>query len=367
MSYSEKYVSPLGSGSHDGSSPANAWTLDEAIAASPAGGTRLNMISGTYTLASGVTFPSASGEFPLVFQGYSSSPGDLENLGRSSATGPLVDTGFPVIDCGSSNGIITGTYNSIRNIKIIGSRASSVGLLYNNGYGSTCWRIIISNSGNSGNNSTYVGNLHYSSAADCDFVTASTQSSLISVQSGRGTLSGCRIWCENTPHASSRGILADTFGNVVERCIIFNFGTAVVLGANSSNISYNSIYNVVNGVDLNTNGSLIVGNVFGTLSGYLFTGNTGGNQLMLSNACTVPGSGRINTSTLGNIISEIGPIALSGSPFVNASGGNFALNNTANAGALCREASPYFGGYGDLGAVQHQNESSSSTVICRRF
>lgn len=60
---------------------------------------------------------------------------------------------------------------------------------------------------------------------------------------------------------------------------------------------------------------------------------------------------------------------LSGSPFTNAAGGDFSLNNTAGAGASCRAggtpgAIPGISqvGYIDMGCLQHQ-ESASGTVV----
>jgi hypothetical protein len=55
-------------------------------------------------------------------------------------------------------------------------------------------------------------------------------------------------------------------------------------------------------------------------------------------------------------------ITLTDDPFVNAAGGNFALNNTAGAGAACRDAG-YPGamvdgtniGHADIGAIQHED------------
>jgi hypothetical protein len=70
-----------------------------------------------------------------------------------------------------------------------------------------------------------------------------------------------------------------------------------------------------------------------------------------------------------NINRDITAIDGSGSFFVNAGAGNFALNNTASAGALCR-ATGFPGtmpagtsvGYLDVGAIQHQDPASGTTT-----
>lgn len=63
-------------------------------------------------------------------------------------------------------------------------------------------------------------------------------------------------------------------------------------------------------------------------------------------------------------------VTLTGVPFVNASGGNFQLNNTASQGAACRAAG-FIGtientsstGYIDIGAYQHQDPAGGSGPV----
>lgn len=63
-----------------------------------------------------------------------------------------------------------------------------------------------------------------------------------------------------------------------------------------------------------------------------------------------------------NILHEVGAVTLTASPFTNAAGNDFSLNNTAGAGAACREAGfpgalidGSHTGYRDIGALQHQD------------
>lgn len=362
MAYTERYVRADAAGGGDGTTDANsgangAWTLAEAVAITT-DGLRRNIKSGvgTYTLSGNVTLPNGASEAPDLWQGFVTTPGDLEDLGRTSATGPLDTTGFPTIDCTASYGITMGSHNTLRNLVITGSRASSSGLLASGGVAAAVNQIVISNTGSGGANNTLAMLSHYGSATDCDFIVASTASTLVAVQVGRGTVSGCRLWHTGTPHASSRGYDMVNFGSVVERSIVYNIGIAFYLGDNSSNISHNSIYNCTDGVVLANTASLVYANVFGTVAGYLFKGaTTSGNPQLILNASTTPTSGRIDTTGAGTIITEINDIALSGSPFTDASTGDFTLNNTAGGGADCRAASLYWGGFADLGAVQHQD------------
>ncbi len=95
----------------------------------------------------------------------------------------------------------------------------------------------------------------------------------------------------------------------------------------------------------------------------------GGVRPFVVNCADYNNSARINTSGLLSI--DINPISGSGSFFVNAAGGNFALNNTAGAGALARAAglSPSADGlttnYIDIGAHQHQDAGGAAVAIGR--
>jgi len=75
-----------------------------------------------------------------------------------------------------------------------------------------------------------------------------------------------------------------------------------------------------------------------------------------------------NTSgARNNIATGVGDVTLTSDPFVASGSGNFALNNTAGAGAACRAAGfpgAFPGGtttgYADIGAVQHQDSGGAS-------
>ena len=61
----------------------------------------------------------------------------------------------------------------------------------------------------------------------------------------------------------------------------------------------------------------------------------------------------------------VGSVILTADPFVNAAGGDFALNTTAGGGAACRNVGfpgvfpgGLTTGYADIGAAQHKDKSS---------
>ena len=76
-----------------------------------------------------------------------------------------------------------------------------------------------------------------------------------------------------------------------------------------------------------------------------------------------------NTTARNNFITGPNDVTGSGDPFNGASSGDFSLNNTAGAGAACRNAG-FPGvlqrggtGYADIGALRHQDAGGGSTVV----
>lgn len=132
---------------------------------------------------------------------------------------------------------------------------------------------------------------------------------------------------------------------------------------------------------------MFIGNVFSdsTNDGIRLTANTSGNAVdvtMWNNIFYANGGYGVNNPNSSNNLGFVlrssagnayganvtapslnwvaANIVLSGDPFVNRTGGNFALNNTAGAGAACRAAgfpgaAPAGTGYLDVGALQHQD------------
>jgi hypothetical protein len=87
------------------------------------------------------------------------------------------------------------------------------------------------------------------------------------------------------------------------------------------------------------------------------------------NTTLVNCSGYNNTSGFTNATREIGTITPSGSVFVDAANDNFALNNTAGAGALLRATgfpttfpAGFTLSYSDVGAAQHQDAGGGLLV-----
>jgi hypothetical protein len=203
--------------------------------------------------------------------------------------------------------------------------------------------------------------------------------------------------CEVTG-CTTFGVSANQAGGLIKDCYvhdnscpggtIVNFGTVVTgcifdtnTGASSDGLILNAAYSsgrspifnnvfYANGRD----GIRNTGNYYGDcISDNIFVNNVG---IGLNTTAMSPlrdsvfyhhnayfGNG---TARSGNNAGT-GDVTLTGDPFVDAANGNFALNNTAGAGAACRAAG-YPGtfpgglttGYSDIGPIQHQETASVS-------
>lgn len=123
MAFTERYVTDAAGGGGVGSE-GDPWTLAEALTSAVAGD-RVNILSDSgYSL--GVdTISNAGTVFDLiVFRGYNSTIGDLQNPGRSSTTGKIDKTGFPAI---TLTGILTpNTHAIFQNLAFTGALSSQL-------------------------------------------------------------------------------------------------------------------------------------------------------------------------------------------------------------------------------------------------
>lgn len=353
MAFTERYVTSAAAGGGDGSS-GNPWTLAEAIA-NAVGGDRINILSdATYTLGASATFPAGTAENPIQWRGYNATIGDLVNTGRATATAALTTTDFPVIDGGTLYNVTMGAFNSLVNLRI------TSGLNGQTLVGGTAFHVhrcsIANTHANGGSARCFFGGSLYGSVSDCDCLITSTNSGVQALNPGRGGAYGCRVWHTGTPNSTMVGIAVDGVGTSAVGNLVFNVGSAFSGTASGTNtIARNTVYNANIGVINPASGCVIADNIFYSIATYAIGGTTGGNPLLWNNAMGALTSGRIDTSGLGSIIEEINAITLTADPFTNAASEDFTLNNTAGGGALCRAASLLFGGFADVGAVQHED------------
>jgi hypothetical protein len=361
MAYTEKYITVTGAGAHDGSDESNAWTLAEAIT-NGASAQRMNIKAGTYTLTGNITLKAGAAESPIVWRGYNSTIGDLMTVGRSSATGELDTTNFPVIDGTSSGYIITlGAYNSVQNLSITGVVNNA---LVSGTVATSCniWRCRIENThSNGGGVRCIILSTTYGSVLDCDLTWASTNATGAAVGSWRGSIHGCRVW--NSSGKYGVGIGAAELGSTVHGCLVFDCVTGISCNGsgNSHNVCNNTVYNTTTALLLGSSGHTVCDNIFYKCSGYAIGGGSAGNNLLVNNAMGELTSGRIDPSNGGNI-EEIDAITLTADPFTDAANDDYTLNTTSGGGALCRGAGAMFSGYLDVGAIQSRSAGESISV-----
>jgi len=356
MAGTTRYVRADAAGGGDGTTDTNsgangAYTLVEA-AAVVATGIDYYIKSGTYTLGANLALSAGATEAPNRWIGFKTTPGDLESVGRATATGELTYADFPVIDGVGSYGITMGTHNSVQCLTITGS--GNVALL-TTGAAYVVWRVRIEQTNASGASAKCINNgATYGSISDCDFLYASTNASAVIATVGRGGCAGCRVWHTGSPNAACVGISAIDVGSAVDGCIVYNVGIGIDTAGFTGVVTHNTIHGCVDGIRLGNAGTLIAENIIYGMTGYGIKGiASSGNPLLLNNAMGSLTSGRIDTTNAGTIIVEVAAVTLTGDPWTNSGSRDYTLNNTSGAGALCRAASKFFGGQRDLGAVQH--------------
>lgn len=363
MAFTEKYVTTVGAGSHDGSSEANAWTFEEAIAAPVATGCRVNVKTGTHTLTAARTLPSGTSENPIEWRGYNSTIGDLESVGRDGTTGELLTTNFPIIDCTAAYRLTMGGYCTLKNL-IITSAITSNTTLSAATAGFLVERCRVEATG-TGSTKCATGSTVAGAFVDCDFPISSNNSAAVNVQMNWNSIYGCRVWCTSgSPNASQIGIQLNGIGAECSHCVIFNVGKAITISASSLSIRFNSWFGVATGIEITAGAGIIEHNVGWSHSGYAITGSaTSGNPLIRNNALGSHTSGRLDTTTLGSVIEEKNAVTLTADPFVDSTNKNFSLNNTSGGGILCRAASRLWNGYADLGAIQSQATAGGGSGV----
>lgn len=184
-------------------------------------------------------------------------------------------------------------------------------------------------------------------------------------------LYGCWI------HDNTLGGITATAGTtnriIVDRSIIADNGgrgihitgtttqSVISLWVNNSTIANNTTSQIETELTTGNNGNIVLtNNIIYASSSWIHNATAGIDASFVTYNNAFGGGGSNNNFTTGN-----GSISLSGDPFTNAAGDNYALNNTAGAGASCRGVgfpTTFPGGFTastiDLGAAQHADSGS---------
>ena len=357
MAFTEKYVTVTGGGLHDGSSEANAWTLNEAHTNMVAG-QRINIKAGTYTLSQTLgNWPNGSNSTPVGFRGYKSTIGDLDN----KPTTQLVDgTDRPLIQTTNSSYYFftNEVYTLFENIVF----SSQVGrpALYADNSKSVFNRCKFLADPNGSLNATPCVRTRndYSVFNLCHF--DGNGGNRYQNFEGSRQFVGCLF--ENLQYLSGEKFVQ--FSN----CIIRSMSVAGlrVSGYGWLNLQGNTFYNISGNALQVTSGSfptigsaIIQNNVFHTISGNAIQSSGNKFDFFCDNNLfyNVTGSNYSNTFNLNrNAISE------SSDPFVDAAQGDYSL--VSSSGGYGKAQPNPFEGFDadsrrDVGAIQHADPSSS--------
>ena len=295
---------------------------------------------------------------PGTLEGYYSTPGD-DCMNGGVWTPPEISgvgqSGAAII---YSNG---GAFWRIRNLWLHGNVAGDHGIYFFNG--ATGWlvdRCKIDMTGATGTVYGVYSSYYWSLIRNCYIVGCATHGVR---QAGRGNhVEGCYIKDAGVNGIYMGGVYVQSaIGNIIDSP---GDDGIYVSGAYAGNIRNNVVYNSTAGSGIRL-GDL--SNVYGgSISNNLCVGN---NQygIELDDAFHY---GANYNAYYNNGVAEVlnvparGPdeVTLTGDPFTNAAGGDFSLNNTAGAGAACRNAG-FPGamidgtneGFADIGALRHED------------
>ena len=363
MAFNEKYVTVTGGGLHDGSSEANAWTLDEAYS-NHAAGDRLNMKAGNYTATQNYNvWSSNSISSPFSIRGYKTVIGDLDTKPMSQ----LVDgTDRPLIEFNTSYYMHFNQtqYNVFENITFQSNTNRPA--LYADAYRTAF------------NRCKFIAD----SAGSLDFTPCIRRSNLASYSfftncmfDGNGafrtqTLTeatmfiGCvfqdfnKIGCNEFQQFQSC-----VFRNMNYGIEIADWGWNGISGNTFYNITYDAILALTNAVP--SSGSIaITNNVFHTIGGDAIKSHTSGNfDFFCDNNLFYNVTGNNYSNNLNLSRNELVDTS---DPFTDAAGGDYSLvsgSNGYNAAQPSLFEGLSIGSKRDVGAIHHQDPSGGGNVI----
>lgn len=363
MSYTQAYVNAVATGSGNGTSDANAWTITQAVAGVTAG-TQVNIKAGTYLLAANLAFSVAGTQTAdILWSGYKTTIND-----QDANANPTAGTDIPLFACTNKNIIVGGAYQRFANLAATGAPTANISVWKMNAGQITLQRVQVTTTGTT------------SGYAAISFGSSLSGITLIGCYASGGATQDCYQFATGDAGVevigcyASGGLNGFNCANAaisLYRCIAANnAGDAIKLAPSSTGQSIKncSIYNPgANGVNITTvptSAVLILNSHFENVLTSGAINNTSG--LSITSVRLIGNSYYNNANNLVNLAAdqEIFPIAtLAGSGFVNASGGNFSPSSLVKALGF-PGAFEVLGtiGYPDNGAVQSSGASGSAGV-----
>ena len=383
MAITDKYVSPTATGSGDGSSEASPWTLAQAVS-SMASGQRVNIKKGTYTLTS-VLNPSANGVAyrPILWRGYDTTPGDLDDKLTSQISGTLSDA-MPVIETSNSYYVLLDS--DVTNL---------IGLCFKNTSGNRpaiydrcqmSWRkncIFIQDASNSTQPAIQIDGGAYRTFMNCEFRAKgdASNSSRYAVRMTQFNVDFhyCYFNANGVSSATTNGLVEmyNRF-HVFNKCVFDGGSTQIKANIESftaidcvfHNAGDDSI-NVTGNTSLGSsyaNGISVVNCYFSEVGGYAIGNPSPGSLGLATSGIGVFNNAYYNvTSKFEHMpdTQEYDEIADTSAPFEDASAGDFALVSGSNAkgyglGSQIQLASK---SHIDVGAMQAEASGGGGATV----
>jgi len=366
MAFTERYVTSVGGGAHDGTSEANAWTMFEmttalaALGTGGAAGLRVN-VKADATHSLGVNLGSIGGgttTAPCWIRGYHTTPGDGW-LGRTvGGTGPIDTSNMPLINFGLNNWNQTAAFVLLDCLNVTSARNSAP--IADVGTDSVMTRCVVTNTG------TGVGAACASDNGNtrrtfqnCDFTFAGASGGANVASVG---VDGRLLYCRIRGAGAIAGVRLTSRGQVIG-CVIFGAGGAGIYGSSTGStltiIGNTIVGNSGDGIDIlasSTTTHAILNNLITDNGGYGIDGNGNNAAFLAYNRFDRNTSGAINGMTDWDAATGLGRNTTSvpqADEYENAGSHDYRLKSTSPA--LAAGLFPY----ADMGAVQRQASSGS--------
>lgn len=356
ITFTERYVDSTATGGGDGSA-GNPWTWNESLA-NVVAGDRVNVKVGTYAADNTTCTADGTRVAPIVFRGYQTTIGDLDNNTDSLVDGTEIPLLTGTVNGGGFN---TCNYTFINHLSFKTNAVWNVAgwrVVLPHGYARRCKFVAqASGSGSGSTRACTVGNT--TSFYDCYASTSGSGYSIAnsvllhsvgnvfeytgSVSTGSAGIAGIRLNVNNTYIKLSTGVgLGYATQNIlVHGCTFFNCGT----GFRTTNAGYDRTRTVTSCYFANC--STGIQSVLSDNSGfhvvncgfYNNTNNVGSNIPLLANP-------RYDTSD----------------PFVDSASKDFRLKSTSLGYASALPNRSYASGElngRDIGALQHADPSGN--------
>jgi len=328
-----------------------ASTITTAFVNTPGYAPRVNVKYNAAAYAEVVVVDNAgTGAIPITFEGYETTAGD----GCPNGNLPIINS--TDIVCVATFGVSNKNYIHVSNLDLRTTTDGDTGLQFNTSHYGRVFNVKAEATGANGYGITLSSS--FVIAVNCQAIGAAVDGFYVtnsSVFNCRAT--GCGrygFYLHQGAYCVARGLIADNNG---DDNIHINLDWMLVEGC----VCYGSVAG--SGIRLNDptdESPMLMNNILYGNNQFGIEADTAYHEVADWNAFGANGAAR------SNIDAGVHDVTLTADPFVNAAGGNLALNNAAGGGALCHSVG-FPGtlidavniGCSDIGALQHRSARRS--------